>query len=187
MNEDMLAELERDAEKAEFRLPDDDKVRRIGALAQRQLELEADIETTQAQLAALQVELDEVRDRTLSDLLLGCGVAELKLANGRKVRIDKLVFASIKGDARKAAIAWLEAHKFGALVKYKVEVDVGKGETETYRKVLDTLEAFGIEAKEKADVHPQTLKAFVAEQLAAGADLPQGLFGVHVINRCKIT
>lgn len=179
-------DMERDAATTAAALPDDDKVRRIAELAAQQASLEKDIESTEQLLADLKKELDEIRDKQLSDLLLECGVSELRLTGGQKVRVDKLVFASIKGEARPAAIAWLEEHAFGALVKYKVEVDVGKGETEKKKELLSRLVDLGLEAKDRADVHPQTLKAFVAEQLAAGADLPQELFGVHVVNRCKI-
>lgn len=186
MEKDLLADLERDAENTAKAIPDEDKLKRISSLAVKQVMLENEITRLTDELAERNKELEEIRDRVLSDLLIECGLTEIKLVNGKKVKVDKMVFASIKGDARKAAIEWLEANKFGALVKYKVEADVGKGQTETYKKILDTLFAFGIEVKEKADVHPQTLRAFVAEQLSAGADLPQELFGVHIINRCKI-
>lgn len=187
MGNDILGEIEADAAATAKALPDDEKLRRIGALASRQVALESEIERLEQELSDHKAQLDELRDRTLSDLLLECGLREVKLVNGKRVRVEKLVFASIKGETKAKAILWLEEHRFGSLVRYKVEADIGKGETEKRGKILDALAALGVEARDRADIHPQTLKAFVAEQLSAGADLPRDLFGVFEINRCKIS
>ena len=41
--------------------------------------------------------------------------------------------------------------------------------------------------KLKEAVHPQTLKAFVREQVETGKELPFDLFGVYIANKTKIT
>lgn len=182
----LFEELERDAEATAKATPSDGDLKRAADLAARQVSLAQDIESTEELLAGLKREHEEVSTRLLPDLLLGLGLSEIRLATGGRLKVEKQVYASIKGEARPAAIAWLETHKFGDLVKYKVEVDVGKGKSAERDMVVESMTKLGYLTRDKTDVHPQTLKAFVAEQLEAGTDLPQDLFGVFVKNVCKI-
>lgn len=167
-------------------LPSDDKIRRIGELAKRQVSIEKEISDMTERQAALQKELDELRDRTLSDLLLECGISELKLDDGSKVKVDRMVFATIKGDNKPAAISWLEGHGFGALVKSSLSINAEKGAGEKLAVVVAAAAEVGLAVTRKDDIHPQTLKAFCAEQLEKMDDFPQELFGVYVVNRTKI-
>ena len=178
--------IEDDAGAESIKLPDDATMKRIATLAIEQVALEHDIEGHEERLADLKRRLDELRDKTLSDLLLSVGITDVKLASGQRVTVNRMVFASIKGDAREKAIAWLEKSGFGSLVKSTLIVDAEKGGGEKIKKLTEMAEKLGLSATEKSDVHPQTLKAFVAEQLEKGSDIPQDMFGVHVVNRVKI-
>jgi hypothetical protein len=170
----------------EMKLPDDATMKRIATLATEQVALENDINGAEERLAEMKRRLDELRDKTLSDLLIGHGITDIRLASGQRVTVDRLVFASIKGEARDQAITWLDKHGFSSLVKSTLIVDAEKGGGEKIKQLIMAAVELGLSARRKDDVHPQTLKAFVAEQLEKGADVPPDLFGVHVVNRTKI-
>lgn len=169
-----------------LQLPPDEDLRRIATLASEQVALEDGIEQAEQELGRMKARLDELRDKTLSDLLLQHGLSEIKLADGRRVKVNKMVFASIKADAKSAAHAWLEEHGHGALVRVVLVLDAGKGNSAKIAKLRLAAAKAGVECRDQSVVHPQTLKAFVAEQLDKGADVPADLFGVHVVNRTKI-
>ena len=113
-------------EKDSIDLPNDDETRRIAVLAKRQVELEELIARAEENLALMTKELDQVRDKDLSDLLLAHGLTELKLATGQKIKVDKMVFASISKDRAAECFAWLEKNGFGALIKRSLEINAGK-------------------------------------------------------------
>lgn len=167
-------------------LPGDAELAMVAELANRQLELEAKVEAAEKELSMLKTELDTLRDKTLSDLLMGLGLTQVKLTNGRKVTVNKQVYASIANERKSAAMAWLIGHGFGALIKSAVILDAGKGGTKKTLQLEALATELGIEIKRKDEVHPMTLRAFVAEQLDKGTGVPQDLFGVHVIFRSKI-
>jgi hypothetical protein len=172
--------------KEELYIPQDADISRIGTLAQRQVDLEQEIDDLNCKLSERQKELDQVRDKDLPDLLLGVGLTELKLKNGEKISVDKMVFASIKGENKESCLSWLDENGFGSIIKYKLEVDAGKGGTEQINRIIELAKQLGIKAESKNDVHPSTLKAFVKEQLDKVSNFPVDLFSVHIINRTKI-
>jgi ABC-type sugar transport system substrate-binding protein len=113
------------------------------------------------------------------------GLAEMKLANGVEVVISEEVTAAITEERRAAAHAWLREHDFGGLIKTVVTVPFGRGEEEEARRLAAAIaEEHACELKEA--IHPQTLKAFVKEQVEAGKPLPFELFGVFPFSRAKV-
>jgi hypothetical protein len=179
-------DLNDDFAKEELFIPQDADISRVSTLAQRQVDLESEIDNLLYQLSERQKELDQVRDKDLPDLLLGMGLSELKLKNGEKISVDKMVFASIKGENKEDCLSWLDENGFGSIIKYKLEVDAGKGGTDQIKKIIKLAKQLGIKAESKNDVHPSTLKAFVKEQLDKMSNFPVDLFSVHIINRTKI-
>lgn len=187
MNEkEILSMVGEDAVADSMKLPDDATTKRIGTLAAEQVGLERSIEDAEASLKELKKKLDELRDKTLSDLLVGCGITDIRLASGQRVTVSRMVFASIKGEGKEKALAWLNKNGFGSLIKASLVVDAEKGGGEKIKKLIAAAEKLGLTANEKNDVHPSTLKAFVAEQLEKGVSVPPDLFGVYVVNRTII-
>jgi NAD-dependent DNA ligase len=176
--------IEEDAGRLE--LPSDEALKKIADLAKRQLQLEEEIVRVTEHLSSLQHDLDELRDKTLSDLVLGLGISEIRLSTGGKLKVERLIFTSIKGERKDEAIAWLEGNDFAGLVKSSLVIDGGKDSKEQLEPVMTAAIEAGLLPRYKQDVHPQTLKAFVTEQLDKGTYFPQDLFSIHLINRVKI-
>jgi hypothetical protein len=168
-------------------LPNDEELSRISALAQRQVALENQVEVEEAQLAETNQKLEEVRGKLLPELLMGHGLLELKLATGEKIQVDKFFAASITKERAEECLTWLDKHGFGGLVKYGLKADAGKGEVKLLATAVAALKKLGLKAETLKGVHPQTLKAFVNEQLAKGTDLPLDLFSVFPVVKTKIT
>jgi len=51
---------------------------------------------------------------------------------------------------------------------------------------LTLAEQSGFNAQQKTEVHPQTLKAWVREQVEDGASFPMDLFGAYIGHRATI-
>jgi hypothetical protein len=168
-------------------LPKEEELSRISALAQRQLDLENQAAEKENELSEIVRQLEEVRGKTLPELLISHNLLELKLATGEKIEVDKFFAASITKDKADACFKWLDAHKFGAIIKYGLKADAGKGEAKKLETAIKALIKLGLKAEVSKGVHPQTLKAFINEQLTKGTDIPMDLFSVFPVTRTKIT
>lgn len=140
-----------------------------------------------AEAASLETALKEaserarvLREETLPGALMELGVTEVKLETGEKVSMKMEVYASIPVARRDDAFTWLDQHGFGGLIKAKVSAPFGRGEEAQAQAALTLLQNAGVAAELSRDIHPQTLKAFLREQMAAGnKELDLELFGAR--------
>jgi hypothetical protein len=143
----------------------------------------ADAELKAAKETQRRLEQDD-----LPELMRELTLTEIKLADGSAVTVVNEVDCSITEERRPAAHAWLEEHGFGGLIKTAVTVDFARDEREAAAQcAVQIEETLGRPAQVGERVHPATLKAFVKEQLAAGAGVPFDLFGVRPYAKAKIT
>lgn len=179
------AELARDA--AASAVPNDHALAEVAALAESQVELEARIAAAETRLEVLRAEHHRLAGQLLPEAMRALGLTTLKLVSGEKVDVKPILRASIPAEHRDAALAWLDAHGFGDLVKHDVSASFGKGEDAEARLFLELAVARGVPVEDRRTVHPQTLAAFVREQDDAGAELPEQLLGVFRADVAKIT
>lgn len=160
---------------------------RVTALAQLLLATAERIAKIEAELAEAQAAYLRVEREDLPELMREVGLTQLRLANGVEVSLAEDVTATIPEERRAAAHAWLREHNFGGLIKTVVSVPFGRGEEQEARRLAEMIhDDLHHDANVDEKVHPQTLKAFVREQVEGGKPLPFDLFGVHPFSRAKI-
>lgn len=142
-------------------------------------QLETSLELARGQLKRLEQEL-------LPEAMQRIGLAEVKLSDGRKLTISPFYSGSIKDENAQAAYSWLRANECDGIIKTKVELDFGKGQTDGADKAYDLLVSQGFAPSKKQGVHPQTLKGFIRERVENGQPIPTDLFGVFIGNKAKL-
>lgn len=153
-----------------------EQLRAMAALMERQA---AEVEAADAALKEAKARLLRTQREDMPAVMQEAGVPALELADGRRIELKDGVDASIPEDQRDAAFAWLEERGFGGLIKTALAADFGKDEAEAAHAGAALLqERFGVEPAVRRTVHPATLKAFVAERMAAGETLPSPPFNV---------
>jgi hypothetical protein len=158
----------------------------MAELARALRDAQADVELLEAKLKEQKEYARVLREETLPGAMQELGLAELKLDTGETITITDDVYASIPADKKPAAFDWLEDHGFGGLIKTEVGVMFGKGEMDKATEVYDALAGQGMEPKFIRDVHPQTLRAFLREQMRAGNPVPLNLFGARPVFTTKL-
>lgn len=149
------------------------KVASLVVLVKNQLSIEAHIGKLQLSMDALNDELKALTEKTIPAFFDEVGVKSLTLPDGTLVAVEEKVYPNIKAENWPKASAWLIKKGFGSLIKTEVKVKFGKGEEESAKELTAYLKEHDIEDfTAKSAVNPQTLGAFVREQLAAGKDLP---------------
>lgn len=164
----------------------DDQLQQISTLATRQVELADRVEQLEEQLENAKRQLREVQEQALPTALLECGVSEFKLVNGRKITIKKFYSGSIGDANRDDAFAWLKEHGHDDIVKNDFTITFGKGEDSKAETFMQELTGLGVPFKNKKHVHPQTLSAFIREQVEGGADFPLETFNAFIGQRAII-
>lgn len=159
----------------------------ITVLAKRQLLLQSDKEELEKKLEATTEDLNRVSQQLLPEAMLAVGMSQFKLATGESVTISKFYSAKIPEDQQIVAFNWLRKNGHDSLIKREVKCIFGKGEDADAQIAVQALHDLGHTPIDKTSVHPQTLKAFVREQMESTAStFPAELFGAYVGNQTKI-
>jgi uncharacterized small protein (DUF1192 family) len=177
------ATLERDAR---TEVPSDAALASVSELVARQIRLEDEIASAEAQLKAKNEDLRRVAFDELPAAMAELGLKDVRTTAGARVEIKSFVQASITKARQEEAFAWLRDHGHGDLVKHEVKVALGAGEDEIAAEIVESIRARGLIADDKATVHAQTLKAFLREQIENGADVPLDLFGAYLGQEARI-
>jgi hypothetical protein len=127
-----------------------------------------------------------LREETIPSAMQELGIDKLELSTGQKITIQQEVYASIANGDKDAAFRWLDEHGFGGLIKVGVTAQYGKGEKQAALDFFQELQQRGLTAKFDESVHPQTLKAFLKEQISSGTNVPLDLFGARPVWTAKI-
>jgi hypothetical protein len=181
----VLEEMKKDMKKSAqvVRVQD---IKKISTLAQRQIDIEEKIEKAENVLSSLKQQLDEVQLRLLPDALAEAGVSTIRLETGETVEVKKIYASNLTEKNKEACFTWLRSNGHAALVSHEIVVKFRKGEDKTHDLVSGFLKENTVDHSDADKVHPQTLQAFIREQVEGGADFPLDLFQVSIINKAKV-
>lgn len=185
-NSNLLGMLAEDAEKTETAIPQNEKLQELSKMIDDMTILERQIMTAQEQLASLQEKHKELNGVKIPDLFDELGIKKISLKDGRIVEVTRKYAASITEENSDACFDWLEKNGHDSIIKHVLTINLKKGESEEYEKILETLYKVKVAFKDKNTVHPQTLAAFVREQIENGTDFPQDLFKVFPLRFTKV-
>jgi hypothetical protein len=127
------------------------------------------VEDTEKLLKEQQEESRRLSEEVVPTLMQQAGVSKLTLDDGTSVEVSPYYYAKIQ-----------EA------IKNNLSVSFGKGEDSNAVKLKTELESKGLVVDQKQDVHWQTLRGFVKEQIEKNKTIPSETFGLYIANRTKI-
>jgi hypothetical protein len=159
----------------------------MASLARALVDADASVDKAEVNLKDTKERARALREETIPSAMQELGLEELKLDTGEKLSVKQDVYASIPVAQKEQAFQWLEDNGFGGLIKVEVAADFRKGEVEFAIALFKELQERGLQVGFDQSVHAQTLKAFLREQLAAGANVPLDLFGARPVWTAKIT
>ena len=178
---DLLKQMDQDAGSTA-----QDNMGKIGAVANDIADTDKEIEQIEDQLKKKKDYKKHLSENVLPNLFAEVGLSELKLADGRLIKIGNYYGASIKEDKKQAAYSWLRNNGFGDLIKNQVSCSFGRDEDEKARGLIQTLDEQGYQSSQREWVEPSTLRAFIREQHEAGKQLPMDLLGAYVGQKTTI-
>lgn len=158
--------------------PEDGDLLRVSALADKQLEIERDLDAAKVRVADLEKELTRVREELLPEAMRACGLREFVLLSGAKITVAIRVEASISEENRLAAHKALRDAGHGDLIKRTLEMSFGMGEDNLASSVAESMreQGAGTPVIDQERVAPATLKAFVRRELDAKRPIPDAIW-----------
>ena len=180
MNE-LLKQMQEDASAVP-----EDNLGKIGAVATDIAETETEIANLKEQLKKKEEYRTKLSEEVLPSLFSEVGLSELKLSDGRKIKVSEYYRAAIKVENREAAYAWMRNNGFGDLVKNQVTCSFGRNEDEKASSLISDLSEKGLEPAQREWVEPSTLRAFVREQYESGKEIPMDLLGAYIGHKTTI-
>lgn len=152
----------------------------------------AKVKRLESELKQAKLEHGKLEREDLPQLMAELGMSEFVLASGTRIKIKEEVDAAITAANAQAAHRWLEENGFGGLIKTRLQMDFPRDEhsaesaAAAARELLqEAMPDVPVDVSKK--VHPQTLKAFVREQMESGNAVPMDLFSVHPYTKATIT
>jgi hypothetical protein len=164
----------------------DAELSKVSAKAQEQLDLEKEIKDLEEQLKETKSRHRAVSELELPEAMQEANLAEIVLTNGAKISVKPFYKGYISEENRDDAMAWLVDNNHGSLIKNEVTLKFGKNEDEKATATVEKLKQQGLSPDVKQGVHPQTLNAFIKEQITGGKDIPSDIFGIYVGSRANI-
>lgn len=163
-----------------------DTLERLGGLASRLQELEADIEARTAELKELQNEARGIAERDIPGVLDETGLSDVRLTDGTRVVIRTGLNVSTTGKYRGVINKWLEDNGHDDIIKDEFKIPFGKDEDAAIKALTSYLTGTGLQFDEKRYVAPQTFGALVRELMEAGEDVPLDDLGITEWRRAKL-
>lgn len=164
----------------------DEQLSSIGGLAKRAKLLEKEIEEIESVVKERKEQLSKLLEDTIPAALSELGMKSFKMEDGSSIEVKPFYSATIKDANRAAAYEWLREHNFDDIIKNTVSVRFGRGEDELCDGLLNLLREKNYPVEQAQKIEPQTLKAFVREQIERGSELPMEMFGVYVGSKATI-
>ena len=144
------------------------------------------VEKTEDLLKLQQEEARRLSEEVIPTLMQQAGVSSITLDDGTSVEVSPYYYAKIQEAHKEEAFRWLRENNHGDLIKNNLSVSFGKGEDADAVKLKESLEKQGLVVDQKQDVHWQTLRGFVKEQIEKNKTIPSETFGLYIANRTKI-
>ena len=164
----------------------EDNMGKIGAVATDIAETENEIANLKEQLKKKEDYRTKLSEEVLPSLFSEVGLSELKLSDGRKIKVSEYYTATPLKENRAKVHTWLRDNGFGDLVKNQVTCSFGRNEDEKASSLISDLSEKGLEPAQREWVEPSTLRAFVREQYESGKEIPMDLLGAYIGHKTTI-
>lgn len=160
---------------------------KLSELSRALIAAQQEVDLAELELSLKKEQARVLREETIPAFMQELGLEKIVLSDGSALSIKQDVYASIPAAGKPAAYQWLQDNGFGGLIKTELVVNFTKEETDAAVELFKKMSADGMSVELGQDVHAQTLKAFLREQIANAAELPLDLFGARPIWTTKIT
>lgn len=161
------------------------QLKRIVTMANALLAKRKEVEQLTEQLRIAKEQQAQIELVDLPELMREVELKSFQLADGSAVILEEDFHCGITKANHGKAMAWLDDHGFGGLIKTQIKIEFNREDyAEAVKfdgKLQEELEQAHLVADHTLieNIHAGTLKAFIREQLKEGNHIPVDLFSIH--------
>jgi len=168
-------------------LPSSENLSTLSKYVERYYKLSEKISQLSDEIKKYSDEFDQLKTGTIPDFFDQLNLSKLSLSDGITITIERKFLPSITEENAQACFKWLIENGHGSIIKHDIKTTVKKGEEKQLKKLLEVLKKLQMSFKDKEYIHPQTLIAFVKEQMTnSETKFPAELFKVFPLRIAKI-
>lgn len=164
----------------------DEDLSSVGALAKRAKLLEKEIDEIETVLKERKDQQRKLLEETIPAMLQELGLSKFSMLDGSEITVKPFYSASIPEEKRVQAYEWLRDNGHDDIIKNTVSVRFGRNEDKLCESLLNQLRGQNYPVEQAQKIEPQTLKAWVREQVERGNEFPTELFGVFIGQKATI-
>jgi len=177
---DIFADLQQAGEEQKVDLGE------ITALADKQLQLEGDIDRLEQQLAAKKKELNVVMLDRLPAAMQSVGLKSLVLTSGKTVNLKEEMTISVPAKRKAEIIGKLRSMDLAYLVANSISINFDKGADDQADKTMKFATEQGLEAIRSETVNSASLKKLLNDRRKEGVNDDLSFFGAFVVTKTTI-
>lgn len=162
-------------------------IKRVRSLCILLVDKEKALAKYEERVKAIKGEILLLKRVELPELMREFDLQYIGMPDGTKVELLDDFAVKIEDEDRGDAYAWLERNGFGGIIKTVMTAELPRGDAEVAAQAARAMKDFPVPVQVAANIHPQTLRAFVKEQLAKGTCVPYDLFGISPFSYIKLT
>ena len=163
-----------------------DVLGRISVLADKMHQLDKDLAKAELEVKQLKEKHRQIAEEQLPELFAQVGMSELRTLKGLPLVLKNKIHTNISKGRKAAAIAWLDEHGQGGMIKRSVIIEFDKTQKEKVEALVRLIGRSWPQNYTDLNVHPATVKAFVTRQLKDGKKIPADVFGIHCVDVVEI-
>jgi hypothetical protein len=164
-----------------------DALARISVLADSMHQLDKDIAEAELKVKKLKARHEQIAEEQLPELFREVGMKELTTLTGLPLKLKNKVHTNISKGRKPKAIAWLDEHGQGGMVKRSVIIDFDKTQQDKVDALFRLIGKGWPNHRAELDVHASTVKAFVKKRLENGETIDHEIFGIHCVDVVEIS
>jgi len=177
-------------------------MKQLQDLIAEQKRLKDDIAAKEKELSQLKQRKEKLLTQEIPNLLIDNEMNECQLNDGTKVVVKQEVTGGLptqtqiekaSGDERaelsekkRNALDYLRSLGYDDAIKNKIEAELDRGQDNSAGEVERICEELGISCRRDENVHPQTLKSLVKNELEEGNDIDLDVLNMRTIHRAHI-
>lgn len=171
---------------ADGKAASEDQLAAIVQLAERQLELQEEVNQIELQLKKKAEELKNISQNILPDAMENAGISELKLSNGAKLSLKKDMSIAVPKSRMEDICEWLREQKHDSLILHQLVTEIPKGKDDLAAKAIKLLAPLKLMIQDTENVNSTSLKALLKDLRAKGSDVDLGFFGAYEYKKAEI-
>jgi len=166
--------------------PAEEDLGRLAELAKEQFAAEQEVARCEKALKAAKKKFADIAEGQIPDLMAKIDVKEFSTASGLRIKIRRIIRASVPVANRARAYKWLDTHGQSGMIKRSVIVGFNREEQKAAEALLKRLRPKFENVRQEQKVESATLRGFIREQIDAGKKVPMELFGAAEVRVAKI-